>query len=181
MAHTAWEDRTVSRLLPSPFGWRDALAWRAPVSPMGRVADPHVIAALLAAVPVWVALGLWAGPWLRAPVSAWDWFSLVLLMPLLEELVLRGLLQSQLLHATKAVASGQPRRWGPLSWANGLTTLVFVALHLPTQPLLWALAVAAPSLVLGHLRERLQSVWPAIGVHMVYNTGFALTAWWVQA
>ena len=125
-------------------------------------------------MPVWAALGLWAGPWLRAPAGAWGWFSLLLLMPLLEEWVFRGLLQTQLLHVT--AVNGQPRRWGPISWANGLTTLAFVALHLPTQPLLWALAVTAPSLVLGHLRERLRSVWPAIGVHVAYNAGFALTA-----
>lgn len=136
--------------------------------------DPHLIAALLAAVPVWTALGLWAGPWLRAPVDAWGWLSMLLLMPLLEEWVFRGLLQGQLLHLT--AVDGQPRRWGPVTQANGLTTLVFVALHLPTQPLLWALAVAPPSLLLGHLRERLGSVWPCVGVHMVYNTGFALVA-----
>lgn len=149
---------------------------RQPTAPF-RV-DPHLIAALLAAVPVWAALGLWAGPWMRAPAGAWGWFSLVLLMPLLEEGVFRGLLQTQLLRVT--AVHGQPRRCGPISWANGLTTLAFVALHLPTQPLQWALAVAAPSLVLGHLRERLGSVWPAIGVHLVYNAGFALLAFWAQ-
>jgi len=136
--------------------------------------DPHLIAALLAAVPVWAALGLWAGPWLQAPDGFWVWSSLLLLMPLLEEWVFRGLLQGQLLRVT--AANGQPRRWGPITWANGLTSLAFVALHLPTQPLLLALAVAAPSLVLGHLRERLNSVWPAVGVHAVYNAGFALVA-----
>lgn len=141
--------------------------------------DPHLIAALLAAVPVWAALGLWAGPWLRAPAGLWAWCSLLLVMPLLEEWVFRGLLQGQLLRVI--VVNGLPRRWGPVTWANGLTTLAFVALHLPTQPLLWALAVAAPSLVLGHLRERLASVWPAIGVHAVYNTGFALVALWSHA
>ena len=140
--------------------------------------DPHLITALLAAVPVWAALGLWAGPWLRAPAGAWGWFSLVLLMPLLEEWVFRGLLQPQLLHVT--AVNGQPRRWGPISWANGLATLAFVALHLTTQPLLWALAVTLPSLVLGHLRERMGSVWPAVGAHAVYNAGFALVAVLVQ-
>lgn len=149
---------------------------RQPTAPF-RI-DPHLLAALLAAVPVWIALGLYAGPWLRAPAGAWGWFSLVLLMPLLEEWVFRGLLQTQLLRVT--AVHGQPRRWGPISWANGLTTLAFVALHLPTQPLLWALAVAAPSLVLGQLRERLDSVWPAVGVHAFYNAGFALLAFWAQ-
>ena len=41
----------------------------------------------------------------------------------------------------------------------------------------WALAVAVPSLVLGHLRERLVSVWPAVWLHMVYNAGFSGAAW----
>lgn len=145
---------------------------RQPTAPFRM--DPHLIAALLAAVPVWAALGLWAGPWLRAPAGVWGWFSMALLMPLLEEWVFRGLLQGQLLRVT--AVNGLPRRWGLITWANGLTTLAFVALHLPTQPLPWALAVTAPSLVLGHLRERLGSVWPAVGVHAVYNTGFALLA-----
>ena len=149
---------------------------RQPTAPF-RI-DPHLLAALLAAVPVWAALGLWAGPWMRAPVGPWALLSFVLVMPLLEEWVFRGLLQTRLLRVT--AVHGQTRRWGPISWANGLTTLAFVALHLPTQPLLWALAVAAPSLVLGHLRERLGNVWPAVGVHAFYNAGFALLAFWAQ-
>ena len=72
---------------------------------------------------------------------------------------------------------GQPRRLGPVTLANVLVTVAFVALHLRAQPLAWALAVAAPSLVLGHLRERMGSVWPPVLVHMVYNAGFGLTAW----
>lgn len=168
----------MRRVNPAPpesdTGWRDALAWRPPARPTGRRIDPHLLAALLGAVPVWLALGLWAAPWMRAPVGLWAWIAFVLLLPLLEELVLRGLLQGQLLRVTST--AGQPRRMGPISWANGLTTLAFVALHGLAQPLLWALAVALPSLVLGHLRERLHSVWPAIGVHAVYNLGFALTA-----
>ncbi len=64
-----------------------------------------------------------------------------------------------------------------MSWANGLTTLAFVAAHLPAQPMAWALAVAVPSLVLGHLRERFASVWPAVWLHMVYNAGFSGAAW----
>lgn len=163
---------------PTPLetAWRDALAWRAPVSPAGPcVRDPHLAVAVLAAVPVWLALGLWGSLALRAPVGLWSWISLTLLMPLLEELVFRGLLQGQLLRVT--ALHSQPRRMGPITWANGLCTLAFVALHLPTQPLPWALAVAVPSLVFGHLRERFDSVWPALGVHAFYNTGFAFTAW----
>ena len=48
------------------------------------------------------------------------------------------------------------------------------------QPPPWALAVPVPSLVFGHLRERFGSVLPAVFVHIVYNAGFGMTAWWVQ-
>ena len=142
---------------PQPAPWRWLL-------------DPHWRLALAAAVPVWLALALLAGTQMRAPAGAWGWASLVVVQPLLEELVLRGVLQGQLLRLTRA------RRWGPVSVANVATTAVFVALHLPAQPLGWALAVAAPSLVFGHLRERLGSVWPPVALHAVYNLGFGVAA-----
>ncbi|MEQ1667507.1 MAG: JDVT-CTERM system glutamic-type intramembrane protease, partial [Sulfuriferula sp.] len=72
---------------------------------------------------------------------------------------------------------GKTRRLGFVTLANVLVTLLFVVLHLRAQPLFWALAVVVPSLILGHLRERFASVWPAVLVHAVYNAGFGLTAW----
>lgn len=137
--------------------------------------DPHLVLALLAAVPVWLGLLIWAGPWMRVPQGAWAWCSLLLVQPCLEEWVFRGLLQGEALRLT--TRRGEPARLGPVTWANALVTLLFVALHLLAQPLAWALAVAAPSLVLGHLRERLNSVWAAVLVHAVYNAGFGLVAW----
>jgi len=133
---------------------------------------------MLLALPVWAALGLLLGPHLRAPAGWLAWASLLLVQPFLEELVFRGLLQGQALRLI--TADGQPRRWGPLTIANILVTVAFVALHLRAQPLAWALAVAAPSLVLGHLRERTGSVWPPMLVHAFYNAGFGLTAWLVN-
>ena len=65
---------------------------------------------------------------------------------------------------------------GPVTLANALVSVAFVLLHLRAQPLAWALAVAGPSLVLGHLRERFGSVWPAMLVHALYNVGFGFTA-----
>ena len=168
----------IPTMPPTPIiqaSWREALAWRPPCDPGAQKPDPHLLAAVLLALPAWLGMGLWAAAALRAPVGLWAWISLTLLMPLLEELVFRGLLQGQLLRVT--ALHSQPRRIGPITWANGLCTLAFVALHLPTQPLPWALAVAVPSLVFGHLRERFDSVWPAVGVHALYNTGFAFTAW----
>jgi hypothetical protein len=137
--------------------------------------DAHPALALLAAVPVWVVLAWAVGPAIFQPRAPAGWLAFVLLWPLIEELLFRGLLQGQLLRIL--AASNQPRRIGPVTWANTVTTLAFVALHLPAQPLAWALAVALPSLVFGHLRERFASVWPAVGLHMLYNAGFAVAAW----
>jgi hypothetical protein len=137
--------------------------------------DPHAALALLAAVPVWLGLAWWVGPTLRYPVGLLAWTSFIWVQPVLEELVFRGILQGQALRLS--TRQGQPLRLGPFTLANVLVTVGFVALHLRVQPLAWALAVAVPSLVLGHLRERLTSVWPAILVHAVYNAGFGLAAW----
>lgn len=142
---------------PRPAPWRWLL-------------DAHWLLALAAAVPVWLALALLVGAQMRAPAASWAWVSLVVVQPLLEELVFRGVLQGQLLRLTRA------RRLGAVSTANVATTVVFVALHLPAQPFAWALAVAVPSLVFGHLRERLGSVWPAVALHAVYNLGFGVAA-----
>ena len=136
--------------------------------------DRHVLMASLGALPVWLGLGLWAGEHMLR-LSGWAaWASFVLWIPSLEELVFRGLLQGQLLRITSA------RRVGPLSWANLVTTAGFVALHLTSQSPLWALAVTPPSIVLGHLRERLGSLLPVIVLHALYNAGFAATSWWVH-
>jgi len=150
---------------PTPRAWAISLARESGLQrpATGWWQDPHWRLALL------------AGPHLRAPASAWAWASLVLVQPLLEELVMRGLVQGLALSLT--LRHGAALRLGPLSVANGLTTALFVALHLPHQPLAWALAVALPSLVLGHLRERLGSVWPGVLLHAIYNLGFGLVAW----
>lgn len=133
--------------------------------------DAHVVLALLLALPAWAVLGLVAGPHLRVPSGCWAWASLVLVQPIAEELVFRGVLQGQLLRLSGG------RRFGAVTLANLLTTAGFVAVHLLAQPPVWALAVAVPSLVFGHLRERLGSVWPAVMMHTIYNAGFGLTAW----
>lgn len=138
-------------------------------------ADPHLVLAVLAALPVWLVLFVWAPSGMRSPQGAWALCSLVLVQPCLEEWVFRGLLQGEALRLT--MRHGEPACIGPVTWANALVTLAFVGLHLLVQPVEWALSVAVPSLVLGHLRERLHSVWPAVGVHVIYNAGFGLIAW----
>lgn len=161
----------------TPFARESGLGWPQP-SLRAWPPDAHLALALLAAVPVWLALAVWAGPQMRVPPGLWAWATLVLVQPLLEELVFRGILQGQALALLSK--DGQPHRLGPVTLANALVTVAFVLLHLRAQPLAWALAVLVPSLVLGHLRERFASVWPSVLVHAVYNAGFGLTAWWVR-
>jgi len=136
--------------------------------------DAHTGAAVIAALPVWLGLGMLVGDHMQSVAGwrAWIWF--VLLWPFAEELVFRGVLQGQLLRLSSA------RRVGPLTLANLCTTAGFVAMHLPSQPPLWALAVAVPSVLFGHLRDRFGSVLPPMMLHAYYNAGFALTAWWVH-
>jgi uncharacterized protein len=137
--------------------------------------DAHLALAIALALPVWVTLGLLVGGRMHVPSGWTAWASFVLVQPLLEELVFRGILQGHALRLT--ARQGVARRLGPVTLANVLVSVGFVALHLRAQPLAWALAVLVPSLVLGHLRERMGSVWPAVLVHAVYNAGFGLTAW----
>lgn len=145
-------------LVSPPSGW---WTW---------LGDVHVLASLLAAVPVWLALGLTLGPHMRVANTWAAWVSLVLVQPIAEELVFRGVLQGQLLRL------GGARRAGPLTWANLATTAGFVGLHLISQPPAWAIATVAPSLLFGHLRERFGSVLPSMFVHASYNAGFGLVA-----
>lgn len=149
--------RECGLVLPPSGGWR----W---------LGDGHVLAGLLAALPVWLALGLTMGGRMRGAETGAAWVSLVLVQPIAEEFVFRGVLQGQLLRL------GGARRAGPFTWANLATTAGFVGLHLISQPPAWALATAAPSLLLGHLRERFASVLPAVLVHAFFNAGFGLVA-----
>lgn len=133
--------------------------------------DPLLYGLLVASLLTGVLLhyGLPAGysqPWRQ---GLWPPLALLLLYPLVEEVLFRGLLQGELLRYGWA-----RRRWSGVSLANGLTSIAFVLLHLVNQPVGWALAVLLPSLVLGFFRERYASVWPAIGLHGMFNAVWLL-------
>lgn len=128
--------------------------------------------ALLAGPGVWAALYFWLPVVPGQDEHLNQWWTLLLLAglyPLLEEWLFRGLLQPQLLTC-------RPFRiqYLGLSYANLLTSLLFAAAHLFTQPPLWAAAVIIPSLVFGAFRDRYQSVVPAIILHSFYNLGYFL-------
>ena len=95
--------------------------------------------------------------------------SLVLWQPLFEEILFRGLIQGQLIKH----AWGR-RSWLQISMANGVTSLLFVGLHLFMNPPLAALLVFIPSLVYGYFRDQCDSVVPSIVLHCAYNAFVAI-------
>ena len=161
------EQRTLASTLRDAFGAaRPAPGW------WSWLRDPHFLIAVLAGVPVWFAIGLTARDYMQVTFTTAAVISFLVIQPIVEEFAFRGALQGLLLQR------GASRRIGPISFANLATTAAFVALHFTAQPPVWALAVVAPSLVFGHLRERFASVLPAIALHSIYNAGFAVTAWY---
>jgi membrane protease YdiL (CAAX protease family) len=93
----------------------------------------------------------------------------IVVLPVVEEIVFRGLMQDSLLKVSVFRAG----KWG-ISNANVATSIVFAAFHLVHQPPLWAAAVFFPSLVFGWAKQRYESLSAPIVLHSFYNAGFVL-------
>jgi membrane protease YdiL (CAAX protease family) len=133
----------------------------------GWLADPRFGLALLAGCAYWLTLTGLTEP---VPVlSGAALISLILLQPLLEELLFRGLLQGWL-----RARPWSRRQLGGFTLANMVVTLLFTALHFINHPPLWAAGVLLPSLLYGYFRDRHDSVLPAIALHVFYNAGYFL-------
>jgi len=132
------------------------LAWR----------DAAFYAALLAGPVCWLLL-IGIGLPVVGPPALLFWLKLSVLMPVLEEIVFRGGIQSALVCWPPLA-----RRWYGISLANLITSVLFAAMHLFAQPPLWAALVFFPSLVFGWARDRYNAVVPSVLLHSVYNAGF---------
>ncbi len=94
--------------------------------------------------------------------------------PILEELVFRGLIQGMI---ARYLINNYPtgnRRFGIISVANIVTSILFVFFHLISHSYLWAISVFIPSIIFGFFREKYDSVAPAILLHVYYNLGYFL-------
>lgn len=126
----------------------------------------------------WFILALAAGPvvWgaiammdqLPTLLSGWLLLRFILVQPIVEEIVFRGMMLGWL-------QGKLPQRYGPITLANLLTAMAFSAAHLFSHPPLWALSVLVPGLIFGYFRERFDALWPAIVLHVWYNAGFFLS------
>jgi len=135
--------------------------------------DPLFWLALLAGPLCWLLLYLllqqpapprWTWP-LAAPA---EYLPPVLLYPVLEEIVFRGLLQELVQEYLSR------RAFGPLSLANLLTSIIFTAFHFLNHAPVWAALVFFPSLVFGFFKDRHGTLTAPILLHAFYNAGFLL-------
>ncbi len=106
------------------------------------------------------------GSFVRSPFRAG---AILLLYPVLEEVVFRGLVQDYISIKTKACDS-----FLSVTWANWLTTMLFCLTHFVTRSLTVALLVAVPSLVLGALRDKRFSIKELAAIHVYWNGGVYL-------
>jgi len=92
---------------------------------------------------------------------------LVIWQPFVEEILFRGFLQG----AWSQYRWGKQRLFG-ISGANLLASFLFMLGHFWTHPPLWAASVLLPSLLFGYFRDRYESVYPSIFLHIFYNGGY---------
>ena len=132
--------------------------------------DPHWYIAFILAIIFWVVYDLFVQT--ATPKNLLETPQIILLpviiYPILEEIVFRGVIQSQLTRRLKG------RSYLGLSLANINTSLLFSALHFIHQPPLMAALIFFPSLVFGYFKDRHHTVLPSIYLHMFYNAGFLI-------
>lgn len=98
--------------------------------------------------------------------------SAVILAPLLEELLYRGIVQTAIGELISGERASATVRW----MAIMITSLLFIASHIAVGSWHALPALFVLSLVLGWLVERHGKLWPAIVVHMIFNAAnIALT------
>jgi len=91
----------------------------------------------------------------------------VLLYPIMEEIVFRGLIQTKLLSFTHF-----GDKFIGITGANLLTSLLFSLAHLFQHSPQNALLVFIPSIIFGYFRDRHGVITASIILHVFYNAGF---------
>jgi len=93
---------------------------------------------------------------------------LILVYPILEEVVFRGMIQPALQRRTRHPG------FGPLSVANIVTSIMFAIAHLPAHGILQSALVFGPSLLFGLFRERHGTVASPAVLHVSWNAASVL-------
>ena len=127
--------------------------------------DHVFISLVLIPIPFWLFLYIYNG--FRQIEDLKLFFTLILLYPILEEILFRGLIQP-------TIAKQFSKSWLIISQANLITSALFVSLHFINHPPLWALAVVIPSITFGYIQERVNHILAPITLHITYNAGYFL-------
>lgn len=123
--------------------------------------------ALLLGPVCWVGMNLSGIPFRESAFRIGTFLLVVLVAPILEEIVFRGGIQEFLQQRLNL-----RRQFAQISLANILTSIIFSAFHIFSQPLIWALLIFFPSLVFGWAKDRFQSLAAPMVLHATYNAGF---------
>ena len=127
--------------------------------------DHVFISLVLIPIPFWLFLYIYNG--FQQIEDLKLFFTLILVYPILEEILFRGLIQS-------TIAKQFSKNWLIISQANLITSALFVSLHFISHPPLWALAVVIPSITFGYIQERVNNILAPITLHATYNAGYFL-------
>jgi len=126
--------------------------------------DRQFWAAVLAAFIVLGLLCFFDLNYSKANLDKINIFYVLLLYPILEELVFRGLIQD-FLHSK----TSKYNYWKGLTLANILTSTLFAAIHLVNHNVLWAFLVFFPSLVFGYFKDKTGDIQASVVLHIFYN------------
>jgi len=134
--------------------------------------DAHFNLALLFGPIFWTSWFFLSHPVLNLSRAISDPETLLILaviFPVLEEIVFRGWIQETLFRMSKGA-----KLLPSVSVSNILTSLLFSFLHLFFHSVFWSCLVIIPSLVFGYFKDRHNSLFSCIILHVFYNLGYFL-------
>ena len=126
------------------------------------LSDNVFLIALLLPFPIWIYFSDLKG---INYLSANEILMLLILFPVIEELVFRGIIQP-IIHKKFS------KTWRSISVANVLTSLLFSVTHLFNHNPIWALSTVLPSLVFGWSKDRYNTLLAPLILHCYYNVGW---------
>jgi uncharacterized protein len=136
---------------------------------MAMRTDRRLWAAFIAAPIYWTVVACRQMPALELH---WPWHSplafllIVLVYPVLEEIVFRGLIQEFIQRLLPFPFLG------PVSMPNAITSILFAGLHILISTTLAGAWVFFPSLVFGYFKDRYLKLTAPILLHIFYNGGY---------
>ncbi len=103
--------------------------------------------------------------WLFSDSNAF--LSLIIFFPIVEELAFRGVIQEYIYNKIS-----KHSLFLHITYANIMTSMLFVCMHFIHHEPIWAILTFIPSLLFGYFKERYEQIIPSIFLHMFYNLSY---------